>query len=67
MGKGGMNMEERCKHNWQSADNMRFVAGNNNGASADVFCTLCDMGAFTDEHGIVIPHSIAEVGFREEE
>lgn len=58
-------MVERCKHNWQGADNMRFVEGNNKNSNADVFCTLCDRGAFTDEHGIVKPHTIAKVGFQE--
>ena len=53
----------KCEHKWEGADDMRFVAGSAKGSSADVFCMLCDMGAFTDEQGNVIPHSIAKVGF----
>ena len=53
-------------HIWEGCDDLVFVAGTNRGSAADVFCsaTGCDMGAFTDEQGNVISHSIAEVGFR---
>lgn len=50
------------EHNWQGCDDMVFIAGPNKGSAADIFCTECDMGAFTDEQGNVIPHSISEVG-----
>jgi hypothetical protein len=56
------------KHKREGCDDLVFVDGENKGSSADVFCVIneCDMGAFTDEHGNVIPHSIAKVGFKEE-
>ena len=49
------------EHNWKPADDMKFVAGRNKGASADVFCAQCDMGAFVDECGDIISRSIAKV------
>ena len=58
---------EKHIHNWNAADELVFVSGANKGSHVDVFCicTHCNMGAFTDEQGNVIPTSIAEVGFRE--
>jgi hypothetical protein len=55
---------EDHQHFWLGCDDLVFIAGKNAGSSADVFCRLCDMGAFTDEQG-VIPHSIAKVGLKD--
>ena len=58
-------MAHKNGHTWAGCDDLVFIAGPNKGSNADIFCVNCDMGAFTDEQGNVIPHSIAEVGFRE--
>jgi len=52
-------------HKWEGCDDLVFLEGENIGSSADVFCTEegCEMGAFTDEAGRIIIHSIARVGF----
>jgi hypothetical protein len=55
-----------CQHFWLGCDDLVFISGENKGSSADVHCEQCDMGAFTDEQGNVIPHSISEVGFQKD-
>jgi hypothetical protein len=56
-----------CSHRWTGCDDLVFVRGKNKGAIADVFCMECNcnMGAFVDEQGHIILHSISEVGFNE--
>lgn len=66
--ESGKMVQTKHEHTWAGCDDMVFVEGENNGSSADVFCIdyNCEYGAFTDEHGNVIPHSIAKVGLHED-